>query len=105
MDILNKFDTIIIENDKRITEKDKIFCEKQQTIYNKAIKLFLNFLNEYNSLSDEAENTCFKTLNGYKYGNSCITYLLSTYEIENKINKIQKIFIDHICDIFKVHIL
>jgi hypothetical protein len=102
MDILSKFDEIVINNDNRITTEDRTFCENQQNIYNKAIMLLTDFQENFLKLSEEALNTCFESYReGYKIDISPIKYILSKYDLEKIINNLQENFISNICEYLK----
>lgn len=93
MGLLDKFDSIVISNDTRITEADKTFCEEQQAIFNRSIEIYQDILpmvQELNNLDNDYDSN--HKDNPKQNLNTCLSYS-GIPDIKSLIQKVKDNFV------------
>lgn len=97
MDLLDKFDTITVENTSRIDEEDKKFCETFDKIYTDTLQCYKYTLD---SLIKLYNNQIPLVKNYYDLSISYYGHDFSISDVKDSILKLKKKFIDKICHHF-----
>lgn len=102
-DLLSMFDDIEIENNSRIENNDLIFCQEQEVIYNKLVKVYNNLaeqLLEVVEMSKEHSEKFNKNNGSYLY-DTAYSGSLKERDIEDKIYNMKERYISKVCYYFQ----
>lgn len=94
-DILSKFDNVQIENYNRIDAEDQAFCEHQEKLYQQAIDLLNNTLEQMKTIYSTYKKISSYETDGY------IDEYKDIKHLEERLNKIKQSHINKICRYFE----
>lgn len=78
--LLDKFETIEIKNDTRLSDEDKLYCERQQQLYSKVLKHYRNMFAELLVLKAKSDAFYLTVNTENEYFNGNYKYKIYGYE-------------------------